>query len=489
MIYPISNNLNNDDPKLRKKQHPATHKNVLVATIGLAMFCAWRTFRTTATTTNQQLSFVVREDSDGSSPKNNHHGRRVVSPYTGRLIGSPLSQLQPSCQHKADYDFDKDETYLSSDANSIFNCNRTGGDDAIPPPLCNYHYPARFFDEDCGIGRNFSRMVRDAEAKRLNDTLWLNMPHMGYPTLTINNLCLTPHSTKVRRERHSKGDRSTNESKKVLTNIGESYRSSSNNNNDHRADSSLRCVTERVTHLHVHKAGGTTVRKVFTDYQRAFPGSAQLVRHHFFWPSMDADKKRTVYELAKTPLSRHATRYPSRAFAPEQHVAFATVRDPTERFVSSVGQALGGEGSRNNRIGARIVKTCFDDGRGGKETNATVALRCVVDYVATHGTWIELHFTPQALDIAFTTLWQDLPVAVFEFRYLPDILKYLGAEDTHARDGGKGKYRSVELLRNMTVDDYDEHSLRTVCELYEVDVIMQRSLGIEVPRCDKYIPR
>lgn len=40
----------------------------------------------------------------------------------------------------------------------------------------------------------------------------------------------------------------------------------------------------------------------------------------------------------------------------------------------------------------------------------------------------------------------------------------------------------------MSVDDYDEESLRVVCEIYEMDVRMQRSLGIEVPRCDPFIP-
>ena len=157
------------------------------------------------------------------------------------------------------------------------------------------------------------------------------------------------------------------------------------------------------------------------------------------------------------------------------------MRDPTERFISSIGQALGATGSTGNHIGPILRKACI------KETSKET-LKCLAHYVQDHGFWIELHFTPQVVDISFTTMWQDVPIAIFPFKELKTILTYFGRGNVHGRNGSGKGYRSDDVLTNMSVDDYDEESLRVVCEIYEMDVRMQRSLGIEVPRCDPFIP-
>ena len=46
-----------------------------------------------------------------------------------------------------------------------------------------------------------------------------------------------------------------------------------------------------------------------------------------------------------------------------------------------------------------------------------------------------------------------------------------------------------KILTDMSVDDYDKETLEIVCGIYEMDVIMQRSLGMEVERCDPYVPK
>lgn len=93
------------------------------------------------------------------------------------------------------------------------------------------------------------------------------------------------------------------------------------------------------------------------------------------------------------------------------------------------------------------------------------------------------------IDISFTTMWQDVPIAMFSFKSLPTILDHFGRANVHVRDGSKEKYRSDPILTNMSVNDYDDETLEIVCKIYEMDVVMQRSLGMEVPRCDKFLPR
>ena len=351
--------------------------------------------------------------------------------------------------------------HKKSNVQSLFNCD-------LPDAPCTYYYPANFFDKDCGLGKQFAHHIDDAKAKQANGTLWNNMPSVGFPTVTMKNMCLDAKS----------GDRIRPESEKikseiVLTDIGE-----------HNEDG-LHCMTERLSFLHVHKAGGSSLHSAFNYI--APNKHANLVRHKFFTPNSEPGVVRTsprdekMKNLTLEALAE-ATKYPDEEFTPNQHVIFAAVRDPTERFISSIGQALGAVGSGGNHIGPILKKTCV-------HSTSKDALGCLAKYVHDHGYWIELHFTPQVVDIAFTTMWQDVPVSIFPMKpHLTTILGYFGRGNVKARDGSAKDYRSDPILTNMTVADYDEESLRYVCNIYEMDVRMQRSLGMEVPRCDPFIP-
>lgn len=173
---------------------------------------------------------------------------------------------------------------------------------------------------------------------------------------------------------------------------------------------------------------------------------------------------------------KKATTYPSDHFEAQDHVLFAVVRDPTERFISSIGQAMGGKGSKRNIIGPILQEACI------KSTSAET-LKCMAKYVRDHGHWIELHFAPQVIDIAFTVMSQDVPIALFSFKDLQNVIDYLGSGDAES----KHRDRPHPVLKSMSVQDYDEESMRIVCEIYEMDVIMQRELGMAVVNCDPFI--
>merc|ERR1712150_372321 len=134
--------------------------------------------------------------------------------------------------------------------------------------------------------------------------------------------------------------------------------------------------------------------------------------------------------------------------------------------------------------GPVITKECVDGKKSSRD-----ALKCIAKYVQTHGFWIELHFTPQVVDIAFTTMFADVPIAIYSFRDIKTVLNYFGVGNVQMRNGNSKNYRTSSLLTDMSVDDYDEETLKIVCEIYAMDVIMQRSLVLEVERCDPFVPR
>lgn len=357
--------------------------------------------------------------------------------------------------------------FPTSSVQSMFNCDR---DDS----MCNYYYSANFFDKECGLGKEFAHHIDDAQAMKMNGTLWNFMPSVGFPTLTMNNTCLHLDKNSFALQGNF-----LNTGKKVSTHMA------LKDIGYHETDTQ-RCYTERLSFLHVHKAGGSSLHNAFNFMSSS--KNAALVRHKHFDPSSTpgVPKEITITSEGMTTFTLEslatASKYPDEEFAREQHVIFAAVRDPTERFISSIGQALGANGSTGNRIAPTLKKACI------KETSAET-LKCLAHYVQDNGFWIELHFTPQVIDIAFTTMWKDVPIAMFSFSNLKDILKHFGRENVHVRDGSNDRYRADPILTNMTVADYDQESLRIVCEIYEMDVRMQRSLGYEVPRCDPYISR
>jgi hypothetical protein len=300
------------------------------------------------------------------------------------------------------------------------------------------------------------------ELKR-NATLWLNMPAIGFPTFSFDStLQTTPPMN------------------------GTSF------------------LNETISFIHVHKAGGTTLHNAYTLLSKVTKHPVQ--RHRWFMPGRRIRRRVRKHNNDSNAVENlswgkdvsptkedtsdetrqflaNAMVYPNYGrFEETQHVLFAVVRDPVERFISSIGQAMGGKGSQNNQVSLWLQKRCIKE--SSQET-----LRCCIDYVKEHGWWFELHFTPQVLDISFSTMWMDIPVALFPFRHLPDILQHIGTPTTHSRDGSAKSYRPHAVLTNMTVTDYDDAMLKDICTIYEMDVVMQRNLGMEVPKCDAFIPR
>jgi hypothetical protein len=238
---------------------------------------------------------------------------------------------------------------------------------------------------------------------------------------------------------------------------------------------------ERLSFIHVHKAGGTSVYRAGQHLYHS--GHAEWISHHWFFPRHDLQIDQRAYEKTKVDL-KLAVRYPTKGFRTsdnnkkneeQSHMLYAVVRDPVDRFISSIGQVMGSRGSEND-LAYAFRAACLKD--SPRET-----LACCLDYVEKAGYWFELHFAPQALDIHFSTLWQDVPVAVFGMDHLTDILEHLGHKDLKARDGNDSEYRPDFVLTEMSVEDYDAKMLQQVCRLYEVDTVMLRSLNMP-SRCD-----
>jgi len=278
----------------------------------------------------------------------------------------------------------------------IFNCaSPTYG-------LCTYYNPDIFFSP-CGPGHDHVNLINETQYLLRRGDLWLNMPKIGHRSVSLPRHATTPQSP-----------------------------------------------PRNLTVIHVHKAGGTSVKAaieaLLTQQDENYepwsffrPGrTIPVIRpRHLFQPWGTEFDRKEAMEVVGT-----ATTYPhpninningnngggDGGWGPTDHMLFAIVRDPLDRFVSAIGQAMGASGSEHNGVAPDFRNLCIRPGR-----DATSVLRCCAYYVRGRSTFVELHFTPQALIIAFATLFQNVEVALFQFESLPAVLSELGQDPSEKR--------------------------------------------------------
>ena len=334
--------------------------------------------------------------------------------------------------------FEHGDTSPTEDVESIFNCNSEYGN-------CKWHYPAKFFDAECGIGKDYVDQVEVLKKLHAERQLWLNGPPIVIPWASI-----TPRVVKSKFHPEP-------------------------------------FPTHNISMTHVHKTGGTSLVNAFGQI---LSRKAKGMRYTVYLPDKTGPKTtrfppntQKILERKNITINAHnprtervsnflngAVKYRSE-WGPNDHTLFAVIRDPAERFISAIGQATGAFGSSANGVGKKLLKECVK--ATSKET-----LSCFVNLVQNNSTLVEVHFTPMVLEISFATMWKDIPVAVFPFEAVPALMHELGADPKSKRkDGHKKGYRKDPILTNMTSADYTHDSLIQLCEIYMMDVLFLNHLG------------
>mmetsp|Transcript_6427 Transcript_6427/g.9338 ORF Transcript_6427/g.9338 Transcript_6427/m.9338 type:complete len:230 (+) Transcript_6427:1082-1771(+) len=225
--------------------------------------------------------------------------------------------------------------------------------------------------------------------------------------------------------------------------------------------------------MHIHKTAGTSMVSAFSSLRSR---GAKTYRHTVYWHGKSDEQNKKWWEMSSDFLDG-TVKYQNE-WGPKEHTLIGVVRDPVERFISAAGQAMGGLGSSSNGIAPILNSECIQE--TSRET-----LRCLINTVKKNSTWIEVHFTPLILEISFATMNKDIPVALFPFSEVPALMYELGADPTSKRKVG-ATTRKHDVMKDMSVQDYDEDMLRDVCEIYRIDILFLRYIGYAT-RCDSYI--
>lgn len=347
-------------------------------------------------------------------------------------------------------DFDHGDISHLGNLTSIFNCGSESG-------TCQWYYPAKFLDSSCGVGKEFASQLDYMTELYNSRELWLSGPPIVLPSASIVPETMRPNPYKDGPwSRHN------------------------------------------LSMTHVHKTGGTSLVTAFGSVlSKGAKGKRRTVympgKKSLFLTAAQQRIREKRIEKGKSINSQeprrsiiYGTAYKDSAafldgatkykrpedWGEKDHTLFAVVRDPAERFISAIGQATGAFGSSQNGIGKQLLDECL------KETTKAT-LNCFIDLMQTNSTWIEVHFTPMVLEISFATISKDIPVAVFPFTEVPNLLRELATNpDSKKKDGHKSGYRKSDVLTNLTVADYDNEMLEKLCDVYRMDAIFMKHLGM-----------
>lgn len=219
--------------------------------------------------------------------------------------------------------------------------------------------------------------------------------------------------------------------------------------------------------IHIHKCGGTSVGRTFGRAEKDFPQYQEVL----FYAHNLRDRFGNNWHPAAIDLTRNAVERVEKdqREGRADHVIFSFVREPVSRFLSSVGEFLH---SRNKK------KICL-------EATTRDMLHCLLQTLKATGLQLDQHFAPAAVDLyMFSLLGQPARISLLPLNKMGEFRHMFGLPDTRVKSAvSSASYSGY----NLSLSDLDADMLRDVCRLYEVDVILMRSLGIETPHCEPYI--
>ena len=166
--------------------------------------------------------------------------------------------------------------------------------------------------------------------------------------------------------------------------------------------------------------------------------------------------------MQKTFESQHTT---------DPGTMFTFVRDPALRFLSSVGELLGGAPASRRKIAP-----CTE-----KETTAQL-LECILDKIEASSLFLDVHLLPQSYELLYGVMGYDIAVNIIDLSNIDAVVR--GCDGTPH----KSRSRSGDLIRgypqfHLTTDALSDPILDRICRLYEADERMLQGFGTTETLC------
>lgn len=321
-----------------------------------------------------------------------------------------------------------DEPHQVERQQHMFEC------EGLPVQSCAYAWPSRFFDkEEKGGGWEYRDMLlRYRKLEEQSKFLRTNYIDIRYNITT-----------------------SASGSDGAWT--GPDYEAEWHNDNelkDHRGGK----IPNHMVYLHLHKVGGSYVKRVCAARRR--------IDKNFVFD--------TYYNKAQRHMGKEVGRQKLRSLMveirdeqkiddPGVGVVFTFVRDPLERFVSSIGEVKhqGKLGNCTKLIGKELYE-------------------CGIKRVQDMGTESNIHFKPQIMEIYDILSGIDLRVSLLPMHRLGEFAGK-GCLDL-SQEAQDPKRKHSWVVDPMSY--FDDVMRKEVCQIYAADVTFLSSVGIPSLGCN-----
>lgn len=234
-------------------------------------------------------------------------------------------------------------------------------------------------------------------------------------------------------------------------------------------------LPDSMTYFHNFKTGGTTVFHTMAHQRVPFYNVTN--DHKIFTQYLlndyinDAPKMQRIAFDAIIDLEKRQQSDKS------NDIIFTFTRSPVKRFLSGVAQIA----SMN------LMYEVPSANRHCYESNATTThgrierIECIVSDIQHNGVFYNIHLYPQMYLFDSWTNWGlvDLKIVVMDMVDMDTLFQSL--------TGNVKRERRTEGQDQVSVSDLPESLLRSICELFKVDLIVLQLLGLDDGLCPKFI--
>jgi hypothetical protein len=266
-----------------------------------------------------------------------------------------------------------------------------------------------------------------------------------------------------------------------------------------------------LVYYHVHKNGGGSMARHVPLDMDAYNSDRERVMGREEYAKACRQRMQQVYDNLQSSGGGYynSTGETKRdALQPQQQTVesiFTFLRDPIERFLSSLGQVLQGPvGIMRNSISpcyqsmttAALIECVLDKMEGHPEQEQTPKDSAGIATVSTlsssfsskRTSFLDQHFAPQSYELYSGILGYDIGIAVFDLR---DSLSWIVEEL-----GGSANQKPINSAVGSAVWRFPQFQLSTsvltssmkrrICTLYQPDVLLLRETGVTSTSCDEH---
>jgi len=215
----------------------------------------------------------------------------------------------------------------------------------------------------------------------------------------------------------------------------------------------------RPIYYHIHKNGGSTMNIQGPDLLPGVVGSLQA-----YYTKLENQWGRERFENeTRTILDE--------AFYARRHEMpiFTFLRDPVDRFISGVGQAL-----KLNQLG--------DCTRSRTKKDSLELLDCVLNEIQTKKHYLDEHLEPQIFELYHGMMGLDLDVSVMDLTTMDMVLqKVLGVSTTTPRR--TTRRNGLVVGYNLSTSLLTPNLVERICSIYNMDVLLLHETKVTVTAC------